>query len=235
MRTLDPYHRETALNFAYAIVTYLLLTQCSACGLDDPLYPMPALGLTVEQQRASAVTVEHVCTWTRPQGRQETTRHGSGAVVGSDAVLTARHVIDAECRSLETLTLRVVYASGSSAAATVQWIDANHDLAVLQVAGAEPAGAIVQTEPAGRLCAETAWPRRERRCGELTGRALRVNANGETDMQVATAVTPGNSGSAIWDGHGRLVGVLTNTVPCGGDRAGESCGALASSVVGRLP
>lgn len=207
-----------------------LLLSAGCCGqLAAPSGPAPLAGRSVAEQAANAVLVTLECSTAEVRlfGR------GSGTIIAPGTVLTAMHV--ASC-SVGELSLGVIRADGTSAAAHVIWRDPVHDLALLAAAGIVPIGTVVHAFTAvdQTVCAESAHPHRDRRCGKVTDRKPVAAPNGVLDIRATIDAVPGNSGAGLYDALGRLVGVVTNRTPCAADLS-RWCGSLAVSQRGWLP
>lgn len=143
---------------------------------------------------------------------QQATSLGSGVVVSAKGqVLTNFHVIDGADEIVVALT------DGRQAAAKVLGVDADSDLAVLQVDLAQlPALAFTTLEPlkVGDVVLAIGNPFG---VGQTTTMGI-VSALGrdglgintyENFIQTDAAINPGNSGGALIDTQGRLVGINT--------------------------
>ncbi len=178
----------------------------SSCITDPHVEPPPAW--TLQQQHDATVEIQ-------PCG-------GSGALIGDRIVLTASHVA---CSGATVTT-----ADGVTLPTSLLWRDDDHDLALLTVPAAPSEArdhATVDETIAGDVvCAEVALPTRYRACGRVTDVRSIGTPHGAVDLQISIGAVPGNSGSALYDDYGHLVGVVTSGVYGIG---------LASSVSGRLP
>ena len=183
---------------------------CVASGCStDGAHVEPPTAWGTQQQHDAAVTIQ-------PCG-------GSGSLIGDGMILTARHVACTD--SVATTAAGVVLPT------TLAWRDGDHDLALLAVtidSGAAFAQAAVLDSAAvmDTVCGEVALPSRQRRCGTVTDVRDVGTSSGHVDLWISINAVPGNSGSALYDDHGHLVGVITDSVYGVG---------LASSVYGRLP
>lgn len=238
--------RSPALGVvAFAVLVFLVglaVFGSAGCGLTPQPASIAAPGggpRSAAEQAASAVDVERMCVVVDPARQTMDVQfiRASGSVVAPGVVLTANHVV--RCGDGAVAGARVFDASGREWPAVVSWRHPAHDLALLAVPGIPTARpALVQLPPpvGGQLCHEPTRPERGRRCGHLT--AVRADppawANGAIDLEMSDQVTPGNSGSAVYDASGYLVGVATNTSTCG-DAKVPCLPSYASSVAGRLP
>jgi S1-C subfamily serine protease len=175
---------------------------------EDPLASAPVVDLAdvVEQMAPSVVTI-HTGTGV-----------GSGVVFRDDIVLTNEHVV------MDDLQVTIDYADGTSSAGTVLGTDRVTDLAVIRTARAglpvpeyrtdlprpgEPVLAIGAplglegTVTAGIVSALD----REIPASASASRAL-------VDLiQVDAAISPGNSGGALLDATGRVIGINEAYIP----------------------
>ncbi|MDQ3732595.1 MAG: trypsin-like peptidase domain-containing protein [Actinomycetota bacterium] len=155
---------------------------------------------------------------------------GSGVVVEEDGyILTNNHVISGAAANLDS-TLRVVFSDSSSADARIVGRDPASDLAVLKV---DKPGLAVATlgssddvvvgdpvvaigSPLGLAGTVTtgiisAIDRPVRLAGEGTDTEAVISA-----IQTDAAVNPGNSGGALVDGSGAVIGINTAIASLGG-------------------
>ncbi len=158
----------------------------------------------------SDMHIEPPPAWTLQQQHDATVSiascGGSGVAIGGGLVLTASHVACVE--------------------STVEWRDNNHDLALLGT-DLHGAYAVLDTAAVGdAVCIEVALPARERQCGHVIDINPVGTPHGVVDLWLDIMTVPGNSGAAVYDDGGHLIGVITSGV----DGIG-----LASSVFGRLP
>jgi S1-C subfamily serine protease len=178
----------------------------------------------------------------RPASDQKT------AAINAREVLTAAHVVscnvETEVEDPITKTKKKITVSfgtvdslfgvqpdGISRPLKVQFMSEGTDIARLSFAdagewyGVQPAK-IAPVRIESRVCIVVAAPRRDRRCGEVED-ILTTNAN---DVTLSTPVEPGNSGSAVYDRDGRLVGIVTQRR---GLKNGQSTGGIATALGGR--
>ncbi len=156
------------------------------------------------------VHIEPPPAWTLQQQHDATvivaSCGGSGVAIGGGVILTASHVA---CRD-----------------SRVEWRDDNHDLALLGTA-IDGSYAVLDTAAVGdTACVEVALPARSRQCGHVIDINPVGTPHGVVDLWLDIMTVPGNSGAAVYDDGGHLIGVITSGV----DGVG-----LASSVFGRLP
>ncbi|MEZ4239406.1 MAG: trypsin-like peptidase domain-containing protein [Myxococcota bacterium] len=142
------------------------------------------------------------------------TRVGSGFAISPEEIVTARHlVVDAE-------QVLVRDISGRTLPAAVVGTDARTDLALLRVPGAglQPVGV---EDPVAHRVGDTVIAignpyglSHSLAVGVIGGRGRRLlgaNEEGVAYLQLSIPLNPGNSGGPVFDGDGRLVGVLSGT------------------------
>jgi S1-C subfamily serine protease len=150
--------------------------------------------------------------------RRRTAGGGSGVVITPDGfMLTSAHVVAGT-----GARVRASFTDGSDAAASVVGTDALSDLAVLRMdsPGAPPAElGDAASLRVGQLVVAIGNPHGY--AGSVTagvvsalGRSLPARSGGATRIiddviQTDAALNPGNSGGALVDGHGRVVGINT--------------------------
>lgn len=145
-------------------------------------------------------------------GQAVTQGAGSGVVVTQDGyVITNCHVVD----GAENVTVRT--KDGSEYAADIVAKDTKTDLCVLKI-DASGLSAVTFADSdsihVGELAVAIGNP-----LGELggtvtsgiisaTGRELTIEGESMTLLQTSAAVNPGNSGGGLFDGEGKLVGIV---------------------------
>lgn len=195
------YFKRSVMMFA-AVLIVMSVATCLGCVrhrmFSEHKFAAASVVTTEAQQRARAVQVISVC------GEE---RHvGSGVVVGPRTVLTAAHV--AACVKGDiTLTT----APGREYHAAAELVDTQADIARLALVGierfAELPLEVGRVGLAQRVCIAPAEPARVTSCGTVmispyVWRPQSTNHNAMT--------LPGNSGSGVYDGLGRLVGIVTH-------------------------
>lgn len=145
---------------------------------------------------------------------------GSGFVVGPDTVVTNAHVVAGEPRTT------VVRSDGSRVEGRVVGFDVDRDLAVLRVPGLDrpalPIGESVEGAIGGVYGYPGGGPLRIAPfeiAREIRATGLDIYDGSTTTRQVlelAAGLAPGDSGAALVDGQGRVVGVAFAIAP---DRA----------------
>lgn len=178
----------------------------------------------------AAVEITALCAL--PDGRQ-VAWYGSGVIVDATHLLTAGHVAEteglpcvftAELSNGKTHLVRPLHVLASS----------DVDLATMEILSfvetfpAQP----VRYGPAPRLgdgvCTATAHPRREYKCGQV----MRSKGSQPGDIRINFVVEPGNSGSALYNARGELVGIVVHTYPNRGN--GQYITGGATSLAGHL-
>lgn len=196
------------LYIGVAITLIGLISQCSCSR--PPTNPNPPAKLktrSIKEQHEAAVVIEVLCK--TPTGLKFG-YIGSGVITGPTQVLTAGHVIDdPDCiysaqdanKKHHPLTLEI-------------W---KKDLDVARLGSSvpfEPYSPIEISDPpevGARLCVVTWYPQPSRFCGDYY--ALSTNG-GVANLMWDGRVFGGNSGSAIYDDWGHLVGITTHTRQC---------------------
>ncbi len=191
-----------ATVFALAALCFVACAGC-ARGLADP----PGMVLvethyhtrTLEQQKQMAVKVETFCP---------SPRIGSGVIIDRDHAITAVHV--AGCR---TAVARITMSDGTVVEARVVRMDYRVDVARLEVTrgsfGDVPPVDVGPTKPGGSVCVVPGDPSRALSCGTVA-KPLVAHCVGPCDLHSTAKATLGNSGSAMYDRRGRMVGIVTN-------------------------
>lgn len=204
--------RVVSLAMNKLIVLLVVLSSCYRV----PVVP-PELRPVTDQARAAVVVLvscsetnmfevgkEHpnpmntTITWRAPS-------IGTGVIVRDDLVLTAAHITT--CPTIPTV--HVVLANGTRRRMSVIRENLKKDLALLRTSTMEGLhqdiappvlGVFEYMADGAQSCAEVAFPRRERLCGEAA-----------TPSRFTFATRPGNSGAAVYDPAGRLVGLVVKT------------------------
>ncbi len=143
----------------------------------------------------------------RPGGAVEKPA-GSGVIVHSDGyVLTAHHVI------VNARRIVVVTPGEFRAPATLVSADPEHDLALLKIETVGLTEAPIGYAGSVRLDQEVitvGFPFGLREVSVTRGRIAAVRTKGvQRVFQVDAAVNPGNSGGAVFNRHGEVIGILT--------------------------
>lgn len=142
-------------------------------------------------------------------------RSGSGVVVGPRHVLTALHVVD--CPLIPTVRVHTHW--GEDRVMRVSWEDRDRDLALLELVSASDFELDVAppvVSPArtwgDAVTLVTTYPREFVRQGAVCATNLDRRAFEGADLCISADATPGNSGSGVYDGLGRLVGIVLSRV-----------------------
>jgi len=197
---------------------FLLLAIVSVCGtVSGQCYVDPISGQRIctrpdfDSQPASSATSEG--------GAEQSAAHcrisvgdgstGSATLVAVDAstglVLTCSHLFDSA-----TGRIVVTFPSGGRFAARLIDRDRSHDLAALTIQKPSVAALEVSNdEPVGPLSACGFGPNGQFRCirGAIVGQATAVGAT-YPSLTIQGAVRPGDSGGAVLNPRGKLVGVV---------------------------
>jgi S1-C subfamily serine protease len=184
---------------------------------DDP-GPAPANGL------APAVAARVDRSVVKVEGRAcDVIQQGSGFVVADDLIVTNAHVVAGETET------RVVTTEGRTLDAVVVDFDPNRDLAVLRVAvldlevleradaAAGDTGAVIGYPGGG---SQQASP--SRIAEEIQAQGTNIYGDAPTVRDVfvlAAALAPGDSGGALFDRRGRVVGMAFAVDPGDADTA----------------
>jgi S1-C subfamily serine protease len=154
---------------------------------------------------------------------------GTGFLITRNGYLVTNHHVVKDCGKVRVLT-----AAGLLDAAVVR-VDAASDLALLKVAGTFDALPVVSSRTArlGATVATVGFPNTGLQGFEpkLSKGDISSLAGVQDDVryfQISVPVQPGNSGGALVDGHGNVVGVVSAQLSQ--KAALESTGTLAQSV-----
>jgi S1-C subfamily serine protease len=198
------------------------------------LYPSAGVpnNAAVRAQYDAAVSIEVTCA---VQGDGEVTVlswYGSGVIVAPDRVLTAEHVVSGERKTL-VCEYQVTDAAGAVRKMHAGTRVEGNDLASLVLEKTSPPFTLIRYPQFGRkptvgmkVCAATGMPHRTHRCGEV-----QPYAEPPGDIAFDVIVVPGNSGSALYDQDGNVVGIVTHLTMC---QNHQFCGGRASSLEGHL-
>lgn len=185
----------------------------------------PETVFTSQEEMALAVRLDVAC---KMPNDELVTYIGSGVVVGRTRVLTAWHVVDCvdENRNVtgKLLSIDATSSDGVHRALSVEIALLPADVARLKLV--KDAARFVFTRrhhvarppyPFGDVCIATLYPKIEHKCGSM--RPMRREPPG--DIEHGAITIPGNSGSGIYDEHGRLVAIVTHYtsalgIPLGG-------------------
>jgi hypothetical protein len=195
-----------------------LLTACTSCAHFGSRR-------SAVQQHNAMVMIKTTC----PDGNSHA---GTGVLVSEDRVLTANHV--AQCDMVpgfglyvDPVSVEVFASTDDKSTATVELTIPGADIARLKLTHALPeffTGVEVGPPPGigDRICEVTAVPRVMYRCGEA-----QKTVSGRIMFSFMTEF--GNSGSAVYNSDGQLVGIVTNLIRC---QEGVPCAGFGSSLTG---
>ena len=191
--------------------------------------PLRMLTRTPAQQHQATVTVQTECAM------------GGGGfgtgVIHDGRVITAAHVATCQIAPgfvVEGVT-KVDPGDGIWRNTNLSTLDLEADLAVLTVPGLEAYTTPIEVGPVPLMgdvvCASTgAVPYYAIRCG-VVGPSSPSSKTG--DIVFDSVVVPGNSGSGLYDRHGRLVGIVVRFRTCGTLRWHQACDSSATSLWSR--
>jgi S1-C subfamily serine protease len=208
--------------------------QAEANGVDDGVLLDAYSRAVITAVETAGPAVVHVTVEAGRQHRRDPEARrgtGSGVLIASDGMLlTNQHVVDGAERITVTL------ADGRKAAARVLGQDSDTDLALLRVESSDtfPVAEIgnSKTLRPGQLAIAIGNPlgfESTVTAGVIsaTGRSLRARTGRLIDdvIQTDAALNPGNSGGALVDSHGRVIGINTAMIM----GAQSICFAVASN------
>jgi S1-C subfamily serine protease len=172
---------------------------------------VPGRGRTVDEEFASAAEL-HVACGDKPD-QVINMLHGSAVIVSEHRALTAAHAV--ECGAHHVTGAMMVLGDGRQVQVEVEAVSTRHDIARL-VASESLHAAPVGIGPAPRqgdvVCLITRWPSAAFRCGLVAWTHLQ----GKMEIFHGATVVAGNSGSALYDHRGLLVGIITHRAYPGG-------------------
>lgn len=214
-----------AAVFAFLIVI-VFLGSCSASGpppVKKPAGQLKLVVLSTDEEMSLAVRIDVAC---KMPNDELVTYIGSGVIVSRNRVLTAYHVVDCydETRKLTGKVLAIVATREDGARPMSVEVAMHHaDVARLKLVDNAPRFPHVTHHvakapfPFGDVCIATLYPKKEHKCGSM--RPMVRDLPGDLEHNAPTI--PGNSGSAIYDGTGKLVGIVTHYlsfagIPLGG-------------------
>ncbi len=202
----------------FAIFSALLITFWNAgCAyaFSSSTTPHP----TVSEEYMRTVRIAVLC----PDG---SISGGSGVRIGGTVVLTAFHVIDCDGEPATAVVIRT--DKGDVYPAEVAAEIRDQDVARLNVTGLPELPQVTIGRPVlgQRACATFALPEVGRRCGEIWP----PYAEPPGDMHLDFVGEHGNSGSAVWDEDGRLIGILVHLHWCLGTEVQQVCTAGATTI-----
>jgi hypothetical protein len=202
----------------------LLLAMCGACVAFARPSPEPGpRGLTVAEERAAAMYVYVTCA----SGDDAS---GSGVLVDHDRILTAAHVVVCDDGNPPT-SVRAGPRLDDIRTASVERLSIDADVAALRletpVSDIRPASDWSSAREGSLICASTSLPERTWGCGNISA----LSGASGNDIDHTEPTDYGNSGAGMYDGGGRLIGIVTQ---CYTDSEGCSDrGGRATSVGGK--
>lgn len=219
---------DQKLRFAVVVTALAVVALAATCG--SCMTPMSLSVAASEQtrtplqQRLGAIHIETVCVY----AANVTLQYGSGVVVGDHSVLTALHVVQCEQGGKPIITVdpgdlqpRLAVIMRQTDKGDIARLETFSDLSQWYV----PVEVGEQPQLGERVCEYTASPSWRYRCG--TTQALVEEASGDQFIFEAF-IELGNSGSAVYDSHGRLVGILVMLATCQGGYQCEGAATLLS-------
>ncbi len=210
----------------------------------------PAAGGGGQLAKVAVAVVPSIVTITVTTGTQ--LGEGSGVITGSDGtILTNNHVIDAAAGGAGTI--EVIFSSGRTATASIVGQDASADLAVIRAAGVSglvPAAfgsasglrvgdtVLAIGSPLGLAGSVTSGIVSALHRTITVGRQSSQPYNGTLGqssqsasvisnmIQTDTAINPGDSGGALVNDAGQVVGITTAVASTGGGYIGQQSGSI---------
>lgn len=198
--------RDRLVLLAVVVPVAVAAATCASCVAPHiPRVTGPAE--TPRQQEEGAVDINVTC----PDGKKYA---GSGVVVGRQEVVTAAHVVT--CDEGRSPTMVQVDATGHGVwlAAVPDVMLPTRDIARIHVLGDlskwyHPLTLAPDPDIGDELCEAAVEPRWDYRCGK-------VESVSDTNVRISMVIEPGNSGAAVYDVEGRLVGLTVNALTCQG-------------------
>lgn len=211
------------LRFAsyLAVMGLLVLAACSSCAA------MSSHVRTPVQQHNAAVEIRIACLGLAGDDPGLSMYHGSGVIIDGHRILTAAHVVT--CHEGVMVKLTVNPGEGKEYEATVDRLVDGVDVARISVKEnlAEYFSPVVigpRPQLGDTVCTASAVPRVIWRCGLVQV----PDADGLIKLDMV--VEHGQSGSALYDSKGRLVGIVVQWFPTeGGEHHGGKAEPLDRS------
>lgn len=216
---------------------FVALGSCFGCA---SLMRPQAFTRTVDAQGDATLALVVHCT-AMPAGMSIT---GSGVAISKTEALTAAHVVACQIPDPQDPThehmlslgaldsilafqpdgigrpMKVALAAPNTDVARLAFVDDGEFYGIKKTT-------IAAVRVGTRVCIMPASPHRDRRCGEVEFTFLNRRIQ---QLAISTPVEPGNSGSAVYDARGRLVGIVTRQRIM---ENGQSTGGLATALRGR--
>lgn len=208
--------------FALFLAVGIWISACVGCAGSLAGAAPPPLDPDVVAAEWRRTAVVEVSCLTEPGGG-----YGSAVLLDDDTAVTALHVV-APGRCPGGALYEIVLRDGTRYMVGVARSLPDADLARLEAVlpWPSPGGPLATAPPPAtgeQTCRVSAWPIFMRFCGEVQEFDKDFTSPG-SNIFFDSVVHPGNSGSPLYDTGGRLVGIVTNQVRCGG----TPCGGTAS-------
>ena len=188
---------------------------------------------TYKDQAETTVTVKLWCD-KFSEGMYGDLQAGSGVIVDERHVITAWHVV--KCPGFSTLPIiQVGLQDGRAFMMVIDKVDGDADLALLTIFSADrfhlkvPPPVIGKAEAGDSACSSVGFPKKGWHCGEIASVSDSKKGNIEVDAETVS----GNSGSALYNSSGQLVGIIVQRQSCPGEKT-QDCIGYATSLKGRF-
>lgn len=231
MRGIKRNHGIENTGEAYGLLAGLAVLLLAAAALNASCAHASKLDTFVDVKARYDAAVEITVSCITPTGIVHWS--GSGVIVDEARILTAGHVAEVNPRDtcaflvedtagkLYLMHPLVVLSSDTTDLATLETLSPTAKFKAPPVHyGAVPRLGDV-------VCSATAFPRREYKCGSVM-----MPSKPPGDIRINLVVEPGNSGSALYNARGELVGIVVHTYPNRGN--GQYITGGASSLAGHL-
>lgn len=207
--------RRERLNLAVVLVVFMSIAAFAVCACATI---NPHRERSPTEQYTNSVKLIVTCIETTTAGAMYRVHMGSGVIVSEDVVLTAAHV--ASCPDGQKMFAETVVMPNESDmyTAETEMLYLQRDVARVKLSFKKledvppvhlgPRPAIGDT-----ICAATAVPDWGRACG-VVGPS---GSNLTDSINISTLVQFGNSGSGVFDSHGRLIGLVITAHLCQGN------------------
>lgn len=207
--------RHETEPFAFGILAalfYLLFVTiaCNACGAALP----PTTKRPLETRGPATVEISVWCLYRTDTAGIILPAAGSGVVLGGRKVLTSNHVV--ACKG--AADIQVLFQDGRRVRAVLERAWPERDIAklVLEQDSGLPDVGIVSPRIDNEVCASSALPEREQKCGSVQVTLAKPICQKSTrnpdiewcyDFVANLPLIPGNSGSGVYNTKGELVGI----------------------------